>query len=813
MKNNIIFFFIIFHFYYLKILCCDFEDYFEKPQKIELNNSRYNNIYHPLNIFFDTSIFNSYKNQNIIIKSLEILSKLLNNLIVVKNNKSLEIKKEQIQTLCNSKIQLFSENYNNSNYDILIYFNFEQIKSPINSKICAINSEDNRPIISLITINSNFNFENITLDQIINIFLHQIIHVLYFSKNYFLNDINKGYINDIEMKKIADKFFLEHSKFGVILEKKGKLHWSEYLNSNDIMTSNNNNFELTEISIEFLELSPYYFINRCILLKYQNKCFQLNNKCLSHYLPPKIYLNYGFDINKNKFYCYINSLHERVKEICSNNYSELVFDKLDFSVNFDFYRAHYLDLYEIKENEKRKEQNITLLIPSEKCLKKQRTVFFKSEKNINYNNYNIQNITLTNNKYFINYYTYLNPTFSFKNPHKPFKLNNIIPTNYFTSGNINMDIIKYEEFGIRIKSLGKYNWFDHFPFYKELTNKDSLFKLYKKMMKKFPFDFNFMRETYIIPEEKDYIKQSSLKYKINKNNLWMYKPNNKDKGRGVKILKNFKKIPNDKAIITKYISNPFLIEGKKFDIRLYVVITSFNPLKIYLNNEGIIRIASEKFSLSVTEIENPFIHLTNFAINEKNIKFNMNDKENFNSNIWNFSMFKNYLAKQNINFKTIYDKIKDIIIKSFLSFDQIYINKIEKLEINDKKVFQLFGIDIMLNENLKPFLIEINGRIPNLVSKNKLDEEIKNELITDILNLIGLIPFTHDVNEIPLDKIKKNFNLIEDLINDSICEFERAKGNLERIFPLKNSINYYKQFINKPGKYNLALWEKLNDYE
>ncbi len=51
MKNNIIFFFIIFHFYYLKILCCEFENNFEFPQKIELNKLIDNNIYHPINIF------------------------------------------------------------------------------------------------------------------------------------------------------------------------------------------------------------------------------------------------------------------------------------------------------------------------------------------------------------------------------------------------------------------------------------------------------------------------------------------------------------------------------------------------------------------------------------------------------------------------------------------------------------------------------------------------------------------------------------------------------------------------------------------
>ena len=119
----------------------------------------------------------------------------------------------------------------------------------------------------------------------------------------------------------------------------------------------------------------------------------------------------------------------------------------------------------------------------------------------------------------------------------------------------------------------------------------------------------------------------------------------------------------------------------------------------------------------------------------------------------------------------------------------------------------------MLDNNLKPYLIEINGRIPNLVSRDNVDDEIKNNLIVQILNLIGIIPFSHDVNEIPLDYIDYNFNLTDDIIQNSICEFERAKDDLERIFPLKKNIDYYKKFIKNPGKYNLALWEKLNDYE
>ena len=46
-----------------------------------------------------------------------------------------------------------------------------------------------------------------------------------------------------------------------------------------------------------------------------------------------------------------------------------------------------------------------------------------------------------------------------------------------------------------------------------------------------------------------------------------------------------------------------------------------------------------------------------------------------------------------------------------------------------------------------------------------------------------------------------------------ICEFERPLGGLERIFPIKNTLNYYKQFILEPDEYNIALWDLIEKGE
>lgn len=68
------------------------------------------------------------------------------------------------------------------------------------------------------------------------------------------------------------------------------------------------------------------------------------------------------------------------------------------------------------------------------------------------------------------------------------------------------------------------------------------------------------------------------------------------------------------AVVQRYIENPLLIGGYKFDLRLYVCVPSYRPLTIYLYKEGLARFATEKFSLE--RLDDPFRHLTNFSLNK-----------------------------------------------------------------------------------------------------------------------------------------------------------------------------------------------------
>lgn len=65
------------------------------------------------------------------------------------------------------------------------------------------------------------------------------------------------------------------------------------------------------------------------------------------------------------------------------------------------------------------------------------------------------------------------------------------------------------------------------------------------------------------------------------------------------MIDDISEVPlNESLVISRYIDNPLLINGLKFDMRLYVLVTSFDPLKIYIYNEGLVRFASEPYSTS-----------------------------------------------------------------------------------------------------------------------------------------------------------------------------------------------------------------------
>lgn len=100
---------------------------------------------------------------------------------------------------------------------------------------------------------------------------------------------------------------------------------------------------------------------------------------------------------------------------------------------------------------------------------------------------------------------------------------------------------------------------------------------------------------------------------------WIVKPAASCQGKGIFIItdqnnKVSEIDPDQTCVVSRYVSNPFLINSYKFDLRLYVVVTCFDPLRIYYK-DGFARFATEKYSSSGKSL-NKYAHLTNYSLSK-----------------------------------------------------------------------------------------------------------------------------------------------------------------------------------------------------
>ena len=98
---------------------------------------------------------------------------------------------------------------------------------------------------------------------------------------------------------------------------------------------------------------------------------------------------------------------------------------------------------------------------------------------------------------------------------------------------------------------------------------------------------------------------------------------------------------------------------------------------------------------------------------------------------------------------------------------------------------------------------------PSLNCDSNLDLKIKSRVLTDIFNIIGAIPFSHDGKFNIIEKECYYKDSISEAINESLHEFYRPSGGFERIFPLKENIKEYSKFLEKPEEENKALWATI----
>jgi len=406
-----------------------------------------------------------------------------------------------------------------------------------------------------------------------------------------------------------------------------------------------------------------------------------------------------------------------------------------------------------------------------------------------------------------------------------------------------------------IKESQKIN---HFPGTFNIGRKDRLWKNYHKLMLKHgKSEFGFLPRTFCLPADTKLLRK--VWERKGGKGRWIVKPPALARGEGIKVINKWSQIPAARPLVVqRYVARPYLINETKFDLRLYVLVTSMNPLRIYLYDDGLVRFASNKYTNESSKVHDVFTHLTNYSINKKSASYLSNEEaQEAQGHKWTLKTLWRHFDAEGIDHSVIWEKIKDLMIKTVISAESSMVNLFQNNVASRYSCFELFGFDILLDSRLKPWLIEVNIS-PSLHSSSSLDLDVKSPLATEVFNMaryhipnrlrvkdqmdiaekmgygnITNLCFDRRLYIKEISKAEKSkqesylavaaasdsslppLGMLDHLTPDDLRQLVLSEDELAtsqrftRIFPTENTHKYFK-FLEKPRYYNLLLnaWEQ-----
>ena len=163
-------------------------------------------------------------------------------------------------------------------------------------------------------------------------------------------------------------------------------------------------------------------------------------------------------------------------------------------------------------------------------------------------------------------------------------------------------------------------------------------------------------------------------------------------------------------IAQQYLNSPLLVDGYKFDLRLYVLVLSCSPLRVVLFKEGLARFCTERYRpANESNLDDTFMHLTNFAINKHHEEFTI-DEGGDGGHKRSISSLMSWLKQNGYPVEKLWGQIKQLVVKTLLSV-QPHLAHVYHSLLGDDNVgfscFEILGFDVMLDRKCKPWLLEV----------------------------------------------------------------------------------------------------------
>ncbi|MEQ6889998.1 hypothetical protein ABE957_15080 [Halomonas sp. CS7] len=243
----------------------------------------------------------------------------------------------------------------------------------------------------------------------------------------------------------------------------------------------------------------------------------------------------------------------------------------------------------------------------------------------------------------------------------------------------------------------------------------------------------FFPRAYVMPDDYHALQQAA---RDRPEQRWILKPTNASKGKGIRLLKDVAEAPLARDwLVQEYLANPHTIRGHKYVLRLYVLISSLAPLRVYLYRQGFAKLASEPWDPD--DADNPFSQLTNPDINA------LNDRAEVPVEFIDLDRYRRWLKDQGHDDDALFARIKDLVALTVISAVDAMRARTAEAGADPRGCYELLGLDCLVDDTLTPWILECNlspslGICAAPESGGRVEEAVKGGLVRDLVTLIDI---------------------------------------------------------------------------
>jgi len=283
--------------------------------------------------------------------------------------------------------------------------------------------------------------------------------------------------------------------------------------------------------------------------------------------------------------------------------------------------------------------------------------------------------------------------------------------------------------------------------------------------------------TFVLPDDKDAFLAHAAQ---TPGALYIAKPERGTGGQGIKITRDVASLASlEGCVVQRYVENPYLVDGKKGHVRVYGLVTSLEPFRAYMYREGIVRFAPEPYDVSDENLGNVHRHITNTALHRGHPDLVVSEdakQENVGA-VWSLSAFVNRMKADGIDDAALGRDLGALMVGVLhvLAKEGVFAAQ-SKAAPRHGFPFKLFGLDVLIDAEGKPWLIEMQ-RKPAL-SGSALVRKINGQMFQSIFEMSS--GFLID-DSMPAERIA---SLAKDRAAQLQREFEiedARKGLFERV--------------------------------